>query len=86
MVPLCTGCVFSFGWASFGKAFADSDRCVKKELISLVVDLLLDFRSRADTCQWTLDMRHESPEAMSFLETEQKTSPYLPNLFSWFSA
>lgn len=23
---------------------------------------------------------------MSFLETEQKTSPYLPNLFSWFSA
>lgn len=61
MVPLCTGCVFSFGWASFGKAFADSDRCVKKELISLVEDLLFDFRSRADTCQWILDMRHESP-------------------------
>lgn len=30
MVPLCTGCVFSFGWASFGKAFTDSDLCVKK--------------------------------------------------------
>lgn len=30
MVPLCTGCVFSFGRASFGKAFADSDLCVKK--------------------------------------------------------
>lgn len=72
MVPLCTGCVFSFGWASFGKAFADSDRCVKKELISLVEDLLFDFRSIADTCQWILDMRHESPEAMSFLETEQR--------------
>lgn len=72
MVPLCTGCVFSFGWASFGKAFADSDRCVKKELISLVEDLLFDFRSIADACQWILDMRHESPEAMSFLETEQR--------------
>lgn len=30
MVPLCIGCVFSFGWASFGKAFTDSDLCVKK--------------------------------------------------------
>lgn len=31
MVPLCTGCVFSFGVASFGEAFTDSDDCVKKE-------------------------------------------------------
>lgn len=30
MVPLCAGCVFSFGAASFGKAFTDSHLCAKR--------------------------------------------------------
>lgn len=30
MVPLCTGCVFSFGWAAFGKVLADVVFCKKK--------------------------------------------------------
>lgn len=35
MVPLCTGCVFSFGLASFGKAFTGSDLCQKKRRSNL---------------------------------------------------
>lgn len=30
MVPLCTGCVFSFGWAAFGKLLTGAVFCRKK--------------------------------------------------------
>lgn len=32
IVPLCTGTVFSFGWASFGRILVGADFCDDREV------------------------------------------------------
>ena len=69
IVPLCTGCVFSFGCASFGKGgkvLTGADFCLKKVLTQLVKDKLFAFFVKLVSYKWMLVVRHMSPGAMYF--------------------
>lgn len=67
-MPLFTGSVFSFGWASCGKFFAGTDLCLERMNPFSQGQAVWLSEVELVSSPWILYVRHKRPQAMYFSE------------------